>query len=53
MIQRNGKLSPALGLEELISLNWPQNPQHLQINVNPIKLSMRFSTNNPKISMGP
>ena len=31
MIQRNGKISHALGLEELIMLKWPYYPKQLQI----------------------
>ena len=42
MIQRNGKLSHALGLEELILLKWPYYPK--QFNVIPIKLPMTFFT---------
>ena len=44
MIQRNGKISHALGLEELILFKWPYYPKQYRFNVIPIKLPMTFFT---------
>ena len=43
MVQRNGKISHALRLEELILLKWSYYPIY-RFNVIPIKLSMTFFT---------
>ena len=44
MIQRNGKIPHALGLEELILLKWPYYQAIYRFNVIPIKLPITFST---------
>ena len=57
MIQRNGKISHALGLEELILLKWPYDPkQSTDLMQYPSKYPRHFHrtrTNNPKIYMEP
>ena len=57
MIQRNGKLSHALGLEELILLKWPycpkQSPDLMQSLLKYPWHFYRTRTNNPKIYMEP
>ena len=54
MLQRNGKIPHAFGLEELLLLKWPYYPVY-RFNVIPIKIPMifftEFRTYNPKIYM--
>ena len=42
MIQRNGKIFHALGLEELTLLKWPYYPKQPTVNVIPVKISRTF-----------
>ena len=60
MIQRNGKIFHALGLEELTLLKWPYYPKQSTVNVIPVKISRTFffffyrtRTDNPRIYMEP
>ena len=58
MIQRNGKISHALGLEELILLKWPYYPeQSTDLDSNPYQntydIFHRTRTNNPKVYIEP
>ena len=48
MIQRNGKIFHALGLEELTLLKWPYYPKK---STNSVLSLSRTRTNNPKIYM--
>ena len=47
-MQRNGKISHALGLEELILLKWPYYPKQ---STDSHDILHRARTNNPKIYM--
>ena len=42
MIQINGKIFHALGLEELTLLKWPYYPKQSTVNVIPVKISRTF-----------
>ena len=58
MIQRNGKISHALGLEELILLKWPYYPKQStdlmqSLSKYPWQNTHRTRTNNSKIYMEP
>ena len=60
MIQINGKIFHALGLEELTLLKWPYYPKQSTVNVIPVKISRTFffffyrnRTDNPRIYMEP
>ena len=57
MIQRNGKISHALGLEELILQKWPyyskQSTNLVRFLSNYHDIFNRTRTNNPKIYMEP
>ena len=50
--QRSGKISHALGLEELSLYKWPYYPKAIyRFKVISVKIPMIFFTNNPKIHM--
>ena len=57
IIQRNGKISHALGLEELLLLNGHTTQSNLQISCNSFQntqdIFQRIEANNPKMYMEP